>query len=151
MKETILKRELQLTEDHHQTNINLPFDVIEPASKLTIHFAYNPDEAEEEVAKEKILAALQRFVPESEQKKWGNIERYLPLKNLITLSLNYEKTYVGAHHRKDNHQTIVISEHGSDKGFVKQAINAGGWEIQLNAHCIATKEVNVSIQVEVER
>lgn len=150
MEAIILEKELRLSEKDHQTNIVIPFQLNQTAEKLVIDFSYDPPEVDEEAARIQIRQALEQFVPETDQKKWGNVDRYLPLQNLITLSLTYEKQYVGAHHKKDNHQIIIISKQEASKGFIKRTAEAGEWEIQLNAHCIGSESVTVNVYVRVE-
>lgn len=150
MESVILEKELKLSQKDHQTNIVIPFQLNQAAEKLVIDFSYDPPVVDEKAARIQIRQALKQFVPATEQKKWGNVDRYLPLQNLITLSLTYENQYVGAHHKKDNHQIIIISKQETSKGFVKRTVEAGEWEIQLNAHCIGSENVTVSLYVRME-
>lgn len=39
----------------------------------------------------------------------GNIENYLPIKNLVTVSLDSSREYLGAAHRQSNKQEHIIS------------------------------------------
>lgn len=150
MGKIILAKELKLSKKDHQTNIAIPFQVYQAAEKLVIEFSYDPQEVDEVAARIQIEKALKDFVPETEHKKWGNVDRYLPLQNLITLSLTYKNEYIGAYHKKDNHQIIILSKKESSKGFTKRTIESGEWEIQLNAHCIGSEDVTVSLYVRVE-
>lgn len=146
----IQERIVDLTEKNHQSNILMPFTIDEKAEKIQIDFSYTPQVVKEETALRKIEQALEVYVPEEEMKKWGTTRRYLPLRNFITLSLMFEGKYIGAYHNKEAMQKVIISDSFSSKGFSKQAIDKGQWELQLNAHCIVSKKIQTTIRIRVE-
>jgi hypothetical protein len=147
---TVFEKAITLTEKDHQTNVKLPFVVENPASKLIVNFQYTPKHAEDQQAYSKVEQALSKYVPQEEQKKWGTVTRYLPLENLVTISLSYEDEYIGAHHNKATTQEAIISPAFSSKGFLKKAIEPGCWELQLNVHCVASRKIEVSVAIRLE-
>ena len=77
---------------------------------------------------------------------------YLPVKNLITLSLDENGKYRGAAHRQDDVQHHEISADFASNGFFKGKIEEGVWRIALNVHCCACKvSYNLKITGEAEK
>ena len=79
----------------------------------------------------------------------GNIENYLPIKNLVTVSLDSSREYLGAAHRQSNKQEHIISPAFSSAGFFKTDIAKGEWKITLNVHSVSC-DVDYKITVEGE-
>lgn len=52
----------------------------------------------------------------------GNIENYLPIKNLVTVSLDSSREYLGAAHRQSNKQEHIISSAFSSAGFLRRIL-----------------------------
>lgn len=147
---TIFKKDFQLTPADHQTHLQIPFELKKDYNCLHFHFSYSPKWVEDSRAVVLIEEHLKQVIPESEMAALGNPKRYLPLENLITLSLDYEQDYIGCHHCKDASQHITISERESTKGFIKQAVQQGNWLVQLNMHCVQSEEVHLQLAISVE-
>lgn len=146
----VIDKEFILTKKDHQTNVKIPFELVHSAEKLRIQFSYDPPHVEDDQARERIKQAVRKYVPEEELNKWNrweDAERFLPLQNLVTLSLSYEGEYLGARHRKATEQEIILSKNHASKGFLKYEVIKGQWEAQLNVHCVASEKVNVSLLI----
>lgn len=150
----LLERVYKLSEKNSRTNLYIPVKLDLSYDRLLIDFEYNPKYIDVEEAREIIEKSLQYYIPdyipEDKMGIYGNVENYLPLENLITLSLDHNGNYMGAHHCKESVQNIVISKTESTKGFSKQQISKGVWDIQMNLHCIVSKELNLKIKIVVE-
>lgn len=121
-----------VTPKDDKTNIFFDFTVPSGIKKIVIDYNYRPKTVEN---KAEALALI-----EKKMKQYGAdgaAEDYLPVKNLITLSLNDENGYRGAAHRQADIQHHEISENYAAAGFIKGKIESGKWQIALNVHCCA--------------
>jgi hypothetical protein len=90
MKRIILEVEGQVTPLSSKTHISYNFYLGQPGGKLWISFAYEPKNLEDrELAKMMIFESIDKYTEADQrerlQAKW---ESYLPLKNLITVSVD---------------------------------------------------------------
>ena len=75
----------------------------------------------------------------------------MPVKNLITLSLDENGNYRGAAHRQADKQHHEISKSFASVGFENGEITGGEWTLVLNVHfCVCEVSYNVRITGEEE-
>ena len=145
---SIFELDLRLGEYDTQTNIKIPFEIKNKYSELIIHFSYNPDKSKDDVTRRQVEDALRKY----DQADFTSAKRlaydHLPIDNLITLSLSKNGKYLGAHHNKSNDQEITINNETASFGFWPVEVEPADWELQLNCHCIASKEVAANIRIE---
>ena len=134
-----------ITPNENQTNIRLPFTLQRDFEQLEIMFHYGPAFATEEEALPFIMAVLPRYVKEEVTPEIAR--GYLPIENLVTVSLACAGQYIGARHTKDRNQTIVLSASAASLGFVPFPICAGEWELQLNVHNNCSPELTAHVRV----
>lgn len=140
----LLKKSITVTPENEKTNIFLPFVVEEGFSSLTIDYSYSPKVLEDE--EKSILLVKENLLRDGYEDK-GDYRQYLPLKNLITLSLDSPAGYVGAAHRQADIQHHEISKEFASVGFDKTEIIAGEWVLALNLHAVVTDECRCEIEV----
>lgn len=144
---TLLDKKITLTETDGKTNVALPFTVKDDLSELEIKFSYLPKLLEnEEISKAKIEANIRKDAGEN-YVHYPFWETFAPLKNLITLSLDSPKGYVGAAHRQANEQCHKISSDFADVGFEPCEIIKGEWVLTLNVHAVVTEKVDCIVTV----
>ena len=145
---TLLEKEIILTPENEKTNILLPFIVEEESEKLRITYSYSPKELGDcERAKELIEKNLENDT-HGDRHLYPDYKVYLPLKNLVTLSLNSPSRYMGAAHRQDKDQCHIISEDFSSVGFLKGKIEKGQWTLYLNVHALVTENCICKVKIE---
>lgn len=121
-----------VTSKQDKTNLFFDFAVPENMNRIILDYSYSPKTVEsEETALDLIKDKMEQYGA------GGKAEDYMPVKNLITLSLNDEKGYRGAAHRQAAVQHHEISRNFADAGFIKGEINSGVWQLALNVHCCA--------------
>lgn len=127
-----------------KTNIPLEFTVPEGIETLMIDYKYSPKTLEDEEKAEKLLTkSIEKYLgDEYKAEPWD----FMPVKNLITLSLDDNGIYRGAAHRQADKQHHEISRNFASPGFVKGEIHGGKWQVVLNVHCCAC-EVNYKIEI----
>lgn len=136
----------KITTDNNKTNLIHRFDVPKNVKSLKINYSYSPKAIESrELAVEIIRSCFKQY----DEQIVGKPANYLPVKNLITLSLDDNGIYRGAAHRQSNEQEHIISEDYASPGFTKGKINDGEWDIMLNVHYIGC-DVDYTITVEGE-
>lgn len=144
----LFKTQGKITENDDKTNITHRFNVPENIKSLKIKYSYSPKTVEnKEVALKLVRECLEKY----DERIDGKIEDNLPVKNLITLSLDDSTSYRGAAHRQSNEQEHIISEDYASPGFIKGKIIDGEWKIVLNVHYVGCDvDYNISIDGEVE-
>lgn len=136
----------KITADNDKTNLIHRFDVPENITSLKIKYSYSPKTVEN---REKAVSLVRSCFEKYDETIVGKPADYLPIKNLITLSVDENGKYRGAAHRQANKQTHIISESFSSPGFTKGKIGSGEWDIMLNVHFIGC-DVDYTITVEGE-
>lgn len=141
-EEVLFQQILMLTELDNQQHKKIKIFLDQDYEALHIAFSYNP----QEVPKELALRVIEETLPQYDWEKNLQAMDFLPLQNLVTMSLAYEGEYLGCRHNKETQQEILISEKESSWGFIHQKVSSGQWEIQLNLHCVQS-EVTVELMV----
>ncbi len=146
----LIERELSLQDSDTKTSIDIPFTVPENTKKLFITYSYSPKILEdEEKAKRLIKENILRDAPE-DVGEYTDYGRFMPLKNLVTLSLSSPEGYVGAAHRQDSEQYHEIGEDYASPGFINGKPEKGGWILSLDVHAIVTDKAFCKVKIEAE-
>ncbi|MDI4643751.1 hypothetical protein [Cohnella hashimotonis] len=137
------------TPEDSRTHVRFPFKLDEPACAVGIHFEYSPKCLDDDSrARELLEQSFEKYVlPEQLALAKERLDRHLPLKNLITLSVDDPAGYRGACHRHDPVQSLWISEHDASPGLMKGKIAAGEWTITLSVHAVVTERCAYRLQV----
>ncbi|MBQ8503022.1 MAG: hypothetical protein IJ491_01960 [Clostridia bacterium] len=144
---TLIDTEFTVFPVSEKTNIILPFTVSEEATELVIDYSYSPKTlADNEKAERLIRENLLRDAGDSIG-EYTDSGKFMPLKNLITLSLDSPSGYRGAAHRQDSEQHHVIRRNFASVGFLKGEIEKGQWQLVLNVHAVVTDEVKCKVRV----
>lgn len=136
----------RITPVNDKTNLLHKFDVPENISSLKITYSYSPKTLEN---REKAAAAVRACFEKYNEAMQGRPADYLPVKNLVTISIDCNGRYIGAAHRQDSRQVHIIGKSGSSPGFINSEIEAGEWDIMLNAHCVCC-DIDYTVTVEGE-
>lgn len=137
----LLKKDLRVKPEDEKTNISLPFTVPCQVKSLEIEFSYEPKILEDnDRARLLIEKCIEKDAGEfkAEYPTW---ESFLPLKNLITVSLDDPEGHRGCAHRQANFQSHSIGESFASPGFYKGKIQQGRWQVVLNIHGVVTEEI----------
>lgn len=147
---TLFEKQGVVTPEDDKTNIYFEFAVPQGIDKIIIDYSYSPKTVENRADAVKLISAgLEKYLGADNRE---NPLDYLPVKNLITLSLDENGKYRGAAHRQDDVQHHEISADFASNGFFKGKIEEGVWRIVLNVHCCACKvSYNLKITGEAEK
>jgi hypothetical protein len=146
----VLKKSFRLTDKDSDTHTNFNFTVPRDARALVVSFSYYPKKLEDKELSYRLLRKALAHYDEGVEFDDKELDSYLPLKNLLTVSVDGPQGRAGAAHRQGNVQKHVISHSGSSQGFVKQKITRGVWNITVSAHSIVTPYVDVLLEAEIE-
>lgn len=136
----------RLTTANDKTNLIHRFDVPDNINKLIIKYSYSPKTFEN---REKAVSIIRDCFDKYGETLVGKPADYLPIKNLVTISVDENGKYRGAAHRQANEQEHILSADYASPGFFKGKPEAGEWDIMLNVHCICC-DVDYIITVEGE-
>lgn len=136
----------KITVDNDKTNLIHRFDVPSGVKVMTVKYSYSPKTLEN---RERAVSIVKDCFEKYDETLIGKPAEYLPVKNLVTISIDENGNYRGAAHRQANEQTHTLSEEKASPGFIKGKINEGEWDIVLNVHSVSC-DVDYNISVEVE-
>ncbi|MCD7796674.1 MAG: hypothetical protein LUG95_03410 [Clostridiales bacterium] len=140
----ILNVQGKITEKDNKKNIVHEFDVSENTSFLKINFSYSPKTLAD---KQKSIALVSECFYKYNEKPSAQLAEYLPIKNLITVSVDDNGEYRGAAHRQDSNQEHIISRDSASPGFLKGEIHSDKWRIVLNVHSVSCDvKYNLTVQ-----
>jgi hypothetical protein len=100
---------------------------------LTIKYNYSPKYIEDRV---KAVEIIRECFDKYDEQIIGKPANYLPVSNLITISVDENGKYRGAAHRQSNAQVHILSKTFASPGFTKGEIEQGEWDITLNVHSV---------------
>jgi hypothetical protein len=149
---SILEVEGLVTPVSSKTHISYKFYLGQPGGKLWISFVYEPKNLEDrDLAKKMIIESIDKYTEadqrERVQSKW---ESFLPLKNLITVSVDDPEGHRGAGHRHDPEQLLFLSEDAASPGLLRGRILPGMWEVTLSIHAVITNSCRYKLQLHQE-
>lgn len=143
----LLEKELRLTPSDNEQLFCFDLCLPEDYDALEITYDYAPkwlsDRAE---AQQLIDAGMVRYAIDKREIDW---ESFLPLANMITLSLECEGEFVGAAHRHHPQQRLVLSEQWSTPGLPRRKVCAGNWRVVVCTNAIVSALVVYHFSVRV--
>ncbi len=151
MSKIVLKQtQTHLRPDDEKSTRYIPFLVPDGVTKLIINYSYSPKILED---KEKSFELIKENLIRDAGEEWTeytDYEEFMPLKNLVTLSLYSPEGFRGAAHRQADEQYHEISEDFASVGFLKGKISAGEWKLCLNVHALVTENCTCNVKIEGE-
>lgn len=144
----LLEEKFSVFPKNEKTNISFPFRVTQDIKALKFTFSYSPKRLDDmDRAKLLIENCIKKDAGEYAQ-EYSSWESFLPLKNLITLSVDDSVAYRGCAHRQAEYMEHIISESFASPGFNKGEIKPGIWKAVLNIHGVVTEKIDCSLKVE---
>jgi len=144
----LIDRTGSLSPDDSKTHLRFPFRLDRECANLHIEFDYSPKLLEdEERARDLLDAAFELYVePARRAAARANAERYLPLANLVTVSVDDPNRYRGACHRQDPMQRLHLSAVEATPGLLPGRIEEGEWTLTLSVHAIVTESCSYRLK-----
>ncbi|MFC3746542.1 hypothetical protein [Paenibacillus sp. GCM10012306] len=139
----------QLTPLSSKTHITYQFYLPEGIDSLAIDFKYSPKILEDkDLSQELITEAIHKYVDPTLQQVYAEQwERFFPLQNLLTLSIDDPEGFRGSAHRHPPVQQHVLSQETSSPGFFAGKIGPGVWKVTISVHCVVTPECRYQLHI----
>lgn len=118
------------------------FFIKEKSEKIIITFSYKPIHYSGDDCLDNIVFAYQKVDVNMTKE---NARGFLPVKNLITLSLDGPSGMIGNAHRHNPNSIYEISAKSADFGFKATDIVPGIYRLCISTHCIASETVEVCL------
>lgn len=136
----LLEKELVLTPKDCKTNMFFEFSVSDELSHMFIDIGYEPKFFYDfDKSMELIIGCVEKYDLDKETDMYGPIENLLPLSNLVTFSLDMNRSYRGAAHRHANCQHLVLAEKFTSAGFMAGRLEQGLWRAAVNVCSVITE------------
>lgn len=141
-----------LTPSDTATDIPFVFTVPDQARVVMIRLTFDPPhESRHTVCHLPVMQAINEYYVGDRsafsEDEWVN---YLPIKNLITLSLDHGARYLGNAHRWDSDQAHIFTETQTPRGFLKPELLQGRWSGMLHIHEVISPQCRVVLEVKSE-
>lgn len=116
---------------------------------LAVRFAYSPKRLEDrEKAHALIMDSIVKYTPAAERERVESVwETFMPLQNLITLSLDGPDGHRGAGHHHEPERFVSLSATDATPGYVAGPIASGIWTITLSLHAVVTDVCRYELNV----
>ena len=137
----LLETNLNFTGEDNKTHRYVPFSLAKEYDSLHMFFEYSPKTVEDETFAKQIIEETTRKYLQKEQISANDWRTFLPVNNLLTLSLCRNGKYIGCAHRQPPKQHIIISAEISSCGFIPHSVTSGAWEAIISLHAISTPVV----------
>jgi hypothetical protein len=141
----LMQTEQELEAKDICSTLGFSFKVPQGIRKITVHMAYSPVRLEDQArSKTLIQEAMAAYAPWEAPDEW---DHYLPLANLITLSMDDPAGYRGNAHRNGGDQTHILSAYKASLGFLPGAISPGTWRAMIHIHALVTEKCTIQLQI----
>lgn len=143
----VLSVDRRLQIEDKESHINFPFHIPRTGRELRVNMSFHPARLEDKnEAKAVIREGFIKYLGEVNEDK---IENYLPLRNLMTISIDSPIKSLGTAHRHLKDIGHFINKDKASRGFYTSEIMDGLWNITLSVFAIVTEYVDVVISAEV--
>ncbi|WP_067838940.1 CehA/McbA family metallohydrolase [Amphibacillus sediminis] len=149
----LFQTKAELTQASMQSHLTYTFYVPKGSEILTIDFDYRPDILANETKQKTIIAealTCYNLLPNNND-IGGLIDKYSPLKNLLTLSIDDPNGFRGARHCHEPEQHIFITTEEASPGILSGKLSAGLWSVTISAHAIVTDKCYFSLIVKTDK
>lgn len=144
----LLNQIVPLMPEQSKTNVRIPFHVAVPLREMEIEYSYEPKELpDKEAALRLIEDGMDRYAGKEFRDSYDPAEHYLPVVNLVTLSLDAPDGYRGCAHRHAQKQLHRLTEQEASPGFLPGPLCAGEWEAVINVHAVVTAPCTVTLRI----
>lgn len=145
---TLIFAEGKLTLSCSKSHIRYTFTLPDEISRLNIDFSYQPKKLlDEERSKTLIQEGMRKFCENPDVKEPDGWKSYMPLYNLLTVSIDDPKGFRGSAHRHTPVQHLFISEDRASPGFVQGGLPKGQWSVTISVHAVVTEECCYKLHV----
>lgn len=140
--------EKTLTPADSKTHVAFAFEVPAALAAVELRFSYAPKRCEDRgLSRRLILEGLRRYGTAAAPGQALRWQDYLPVQNLLTLSLDTPSGYAGCAHRHNPVQRHTVAPGNCSPGFAVTSLEPGLWRAVVSAHCVATPQCVFALEV----
>ena len=150
MKRILLNVTGELFPADSQTNVVHEFCLDVPAEAIRIEYHYSPKILDDDALANRLLEAGMEHCVEEQDRAQFPIRSFLPLVNLVTLSVDDPNGYRGCAHRHANEQEHVLRAEDSSPGFEDKPLPLGEWRAVINVHAVVTSPCRYELIITAE-
>lgn len=133
-----------------QHDVPFAFTCPDGTAEIRLYFTFSPGkETADEICRPAVEKALARYYdcyPRELQPMQA--DRFLPVKNLITISLDKDGRYIGNAHRWDTNQEHILTTTSASRGFTPPDRLDGPWSGMLHLHEIISPVCRGTLRIE---
>jgi len=145
---TLIFAEGKLTPACSKSHIKYTFNLPVQSRRLNIDFEYQPKKLfDEERSKMLIQEGLRRFCENPDENELNSWKSYMPLSNLLTISIDDPKGFRGSVHRHTPVQHLFITEDAASPGLIQGSLPEGQWSVTISVHAVVTEECCYKLHV----
>ncbi|MCP3795323.1 hypothetical protein [Paenibacillus sp. CH40] len=131
-----------------QSHITYSFHILQPTETIRIHFSYTPKLLEDqEQARGIIEESMSKYGYDEPGHSSDLWKKYVPLQNLLTLSVDDSLRHRGNAHRPEMQQEHWLGSSAASPGFLAGDNPAGMWRITVSLHAVVTETLAYQIHV----
>jgi len=142
----VLEEKRRLSKEDQYKHLEYAFNLDKPAKELVVNFKFSPAYlSDREQSAEIVKEGFVKYVGEVIEDK---VKNYIPLKNLLTLSIDSPSGNIGTAHRHQDEQKHFINRIRASRGFHPAEIAAGRWKVIISTHSIITDYTDIELTAE---
>ena len=146
----LFEQEYDWTPADSSQDVPFSFDCPDSVREIRLHFIFSPGlEIADEICRPQVEKALTRYYdcyPRDLQPM--DAQKFLPVKNLITLSLDKDGRYLGNAHRWAPDQAHILTETQTSLGFTPPDRLPGHWAGMLHLHEVISPACHGKLRIE---
>lgn len=146
--DTLIFAEGVLTPSCSKSHISYSFHLKKESDRLQIEFSYEPKKlSDREKSKALILEGIQNYVDFDQERIAKEWETYLPVQNLLTISVDDSIEFRGCAHRQSDSQQLFLEKNHASPGLIPGRIIPGQWRITISIHAVVTDNCKYRLHV----
>lgn len=146
----LFEQDYRWTPEDTAHDVPFAFTCTPDMTAVVVKFSFSPGkEYKEEICRPQVESALTRYYdryPRNMQPM--SAEQFMPVKNLITVSLTREGVYIGNAHRWATEQEHVLTPEHASPGFVPPEKIEGSWTGMLHLHEVLSECCTGHLRIE---
>lgn len=139
---TLICVEGNLTPSCSKSHISYTFNLKNECNRLNIDFSYEPKKLNDiDKSRELIQEGICNFVQDEQEREklMSSWETYLPVLNLLTVSIDDSLKFRGCVHRHSPEQHLFIMEKLASDGLIPGKPGPGQWTVTISVHAVVTE------------
>lgn len=146
----LLEQDYRWTPQDAQHDVPFVFTCPAGTKEVRLYFTFSPGkETTDDICRPAVEQALKRYYDRYPRELQPmQADQFLPVKNLITISLDKDGQYIGNAHRWDTNQEHILTTQTASRGFTPPDRLDGPWGGMLHLHEIISPVCRGTLRIE---